>query len=340
VSAFTLIELLVVIAIIAVLVAILLPALGKARLASQRGVSQANIAGLGKAQVQYSADFKDSFVNPFDTRNEITYQQPAGGSRVDWYTVLRPKYEQQDSVWVADVFDNPYGRASELFALYWASQMTAYYNENDSGSAVIRSPYDRTLIARATQQLQNIPNNGYGRESQDFDTSYLYSPTFWLASERYKSDTMAFVHATTGDGVKYLRRYRFDQAPFPSAKVLLFERFDGTRKSAQTGVPLQFNAPSGRTLVCAVDGAVKEADMAKLTQLAASADPNISGAYLPSGMFDIGPTDFQPWGGSPVAPLSQDPWQNGNGYTNGGPYPQFFWGTRNGIRGRDLATAP
>ena len=50
----------------------------------------------------------------------------------------------------------------------------------------------------------------------------------------------------------------------------------------------------------------------------------------------IGVTDFQHWGGSTVAPLSEDPWQNGNGYTNGGPYPQFFWGTRNGIRGRDL----
>ena len=63
---FTLIELLVVIAIIALLVGILLPALGKARLAARRTLSAANLNSLGKVQANYAADFKDSFVNPFD----------------------------------------------------------------------------------------------------------------------------------------------------------------------------------------------------------------------------------------------------------------------------------
>jgi hypothetical protein len=128
---------------------------------------------------------------------------------------------------------------------------------------------------------------------------------------------------------------------FPSAKVLLFERFDYTRRARNFNGPVQFNAPEGRTLVCAVDGSVSEADMATLTTLAASTTTSVQDTFRPSGLFDISQAAFDAWDNAPghagymVPPMAQDPWQNGNGYANG-PYPQFFWATRNGIRGRDL----
>lgn len=58
--AFTLIELLVVISIIALLVAILLPVLGSARVASQRTVSVSNVRQISLAQFMYANDFKSS----------------------------------------------------------------------------------------------------------------------------------------------------------------------------------------------------------------------------------------------------------------------------------------
>jgi len=58
-NAFTLIELLVVIAVIAMLIAILLPALGSARRAARGAVCLSNMRQLGVASMSYAIDFSD-----------------------------------------------------------------------------------------------------------------------------------------------------------------------------------------------------------------------------------------------------------------------------------------
>ena len=64
---FTLIELLVVIAIIALLVAILLPSLGRARELAKQAVCQSNLNSVGKAMMLYKIDDKDRYPIMTDT---------------------------------------------------------------------------------------------------------------------------------------------------------------------------------------------------------------------------------------------------------------------------------
>ncbi|MHC4386349.1 MAG: type II secretion system protein, partial [Planctomycetota bacterium] len=86
---FTLIELLVVIAIIAMLLAILMPALSKVKKIAQRVICGTNLKGLGTAQMVYAQDYNDDY----------TVQSGRGKHAWSWYT---PGFQAEGKNWSND----------------------------------------------------------------------------------------------------------------------------------------------------------------------------------------------------------------------------------------------
>jgi len=87
--AFTLIELLVVISIIALLVGILLPALGSARKSAQSIVCAGNQRSVGQAMMTYTTDGKDlfppSYVYPYDNQGNWRWQDQVDSNPFNRY---------------------------------------------------------------------------------------------------------------------------------------------------------------------------------------------------------------------------------------------------------------
>jgi prepilin-type N-terminal cleavage/methylation domain-containing protein/prepilin-type processing-associated H-X9-DG protein len=85
---FTLIELLVVISIIAMLLAILMPALSKVKKIAQRVVCATNLKGLGTAQTVYSQDYDDEYAVQGDGKATVLADRTTGWSKPDkrWET--------------------------------------------------------------------------------------------------------------------------------------------------------------------------------------------------------------------------------------------------------------
>ena len=86
VRAFTVIELLVVVSIIALLVGILLPAIGKARDQARMTISQANLRNIGTAMASYAAEWSDRQLTFVDDNIQTYGNHSVGDSFSTYWT--------------------------------------------------------------------------------------------------------------------------------------------------------------------------------------------------------------------------------------------------------------
>ncbi|MGQ0629385.1 MAG: type II secretion system protein [Phycisphaerales bacterium] len=241
--AFTIIELLMVIAIIALLVSILLPALGEAKRSARMALNTSNMKQFGSATQSYGADFRDS-IWAFNWRAGTNYGPRSGAAPVTYTSVNDVDAAAQQAVDIIRRRSEPQWLTFPLQAawiphIFYTHLVVMDYLAARLPEPIIRSPFDRIRHTWAEAlwddpaNPQNVPARfGLPQERWPYSSSYETAPASY-SPDRWNSDGGSLMNMPGEWGVYLYNsgtsgRYRLggrkvSDVAYPSNKVHQYE---------------------------------------------------------------------------------------------------------------------